>query len=418
MQLLVIKIHDLDKPPEYALLGKKHSQDTFKPSNWKDIRSQTRGRKVLIVLPSNDVVLTSVIIPSKNRKQLLQAIPYSLEDTFAEDIDDLHFAVHQETNAKNNESQVAVINRKALFTILELLKSNRITAHFVLPEVLIQKIEDDAISIIYENNNEHISASVRLNKYQGFFCDQKMLDLFISEQIDEQLPSTIFANTKAENLPEALQDSTYNYIEADTIQYDSTISALPLNLLTNLDRRNDQAKTINWMAWKPVVSLGGVLASIWIGIFFWQNNLLQKQSDQFKQQIEQVYKNTFPKGRIVDAPVQMNSALSKLKTNTGQTIESPLPLIADIGPLFKEYKDMVLSELRYQENQLSMTIESPNLTRLESFKSDAAKKRSLKIEIKDSTTTSNKVKAVILISILPNKAADSTTTRQNKQEAT
>ena len=112
----------------------------------------------------------------------------------------------------------------------------------------------------------------------------------------------------------------------------------------------------------------------------------------------------------------MKSALNKLKAAVGQTVESPLPLIADMGPLLKEYKDMILSELRYTENQLSMTIESPNLTRLETFKRDAAEKRNLKVEIKDSTTTANKVKAVILISALPNTTADKSNTKQNTQE--
>ena len=107
--------------------------------------------------------------------------------------------------------------------------------------------------------------------------------------------------------------------------------------------------------------------------------------------------------------------VKKLKANAGQTVESPLPLIADMGPLLKEYKDMVLSELRYQENQLSMTIESPNLTRLETFKKDAADKNNLKVEIKDSTTTANKVKAVIIISPLPSSTANTTDEVKKKQ---
>jgi len=144
------------------------------------------------------------------------------------------------------------------------------------------------------------------------------------------------------------------------IDYNSAISAFSLNLLTGFVRHNKQASTVNWKAWRPVMLIGGMLASIWMGIFFWQNNLLKNQSEQLNSQIVQVYKDTFPNGRIVDAAAQMNSALSKLRANAGQTIESPLPLIADVGPLLKEYKDLVLSELRYQENQLSMTIESPN----------------------------------------------------------
>ena len=420
MQLIVIKISDLAKNPEYALLGKRQQQDRFTTGDWKHVRSVSRGRKVVVLLDSNEVVLTSAVIPSKNRKQLLQAIPYALEDTLAEDVENLHFAVHQGSDSEDNKSQVAIINRTVLTDTIDLLKSNGITANYVLPEILAQKFESDAWSITYEsvhneNDGNDISASVRLGQFEGFVCDHDMLDMFISEPLEKYTPKTVFCNTKTENLPEALQEFSSSYIEPNTVDYNSTISALSLNLMTNFVRRDQQTSSINWKVWRPVTVLGGVLASIWMGIFFWQNNLLQNQSNQLKTQIEQVYKDTFPKGRIVDASAQMNSALKKLKANAGQTIESPLPLIADMGPLLKDYKDMVLSELRYQENQLSMTIESPNLTRLETFKRDAAEKSNLKIEITDSTTTANKVKAIIKISPLPSTTANKTDKSKNKQ---
>lgn len=406
MQLLVLRISDFDKSPEYALLGKKQTQNRYTSVDWKKARSLSRGRKVLILLSSNDVILTTVSIPSKNQKQLLQAIPYALEDTLAEDIEELHFSAQQNPKDDNNETHVAIINRSVLNKLLDILKTNRITPSFVLPEVLTQKYSQDAWSIVYENVNNKISANVRLDRFNGFTCDQHMLDMFIEDHLETKNPELVFCNTKVENLPKVLQDLPNQFVESDTVHYESTISALPLNLLTNFVRGNQQRTTANLKVWKPTAVLAGILASIWMGIFFWQNNQLQQQSNQLKSQIEQVYKGTFPNGRIVDAPAQMSSALSKLRLNSGKSIESPLPLIANMGPLLKEYKDMVLSEMRYQENQLSMTIESPNLTRLENFKRDAAEKRNLKVEIKDSTTTSNKVKAVISISPLPNNTAN------------
>ena len=147
MQLIAIKISNLVENPEYALLGKRQLQDKFKSADWKQVRSASRGRKVLVFLTSDKVVLTSAIIPSKNRKQLLQAIPYALEDTLAEDIEELHFAVHQESNNTNNQSQVAIINRTLLAETLDFLKSNGISANYVLPELLSQKFETDSWSI-------------------------------------------------------------------------------------------------------------------------------------------------------------------------------------------------------------------------------------------------------------------------------
>ena len=418
MQLLVIKIGDLAKNPEYALLGKKQQQDKFISGDWKQVRSAARGRKVVVLLDSNEVVLTSVVIPSKNRKQLLQAIPYALEDTLAEDIEDLHFAVHQDSDDEDNKSQVAIINRTTFEKVQDLLKSKGVTANYLLPELLTQKYEVDAWSILYKDatykdNMNDISASIRLGQFEGFVCEPSMLAMFLSEPLEQQTPKSILSNVNAENLPEVLQEIPSYFMEHNTIDYDSAISALPLNLLSNFVRQKQQTSSVNWKAWRPVAILGGALASIWMGIFFWQNNLLQDQSNQLKTQIEQVYKDTFPNGRIVDASAQMNSALAKLKANAGQKVESPLPLIADMAPLLKEYKDMVLSEMRYQENQLSMTIESPDLTRLEAFKKDAAEKQNLKIDITESTTTANKVKATIKVSPLTNTTASNSD--QNKR---
>ena len=246
MQLLVIKIRHFDKNPEYALLGKKQTQGNFTTGDWKRVRSLTRGRKILVLLSSNEIVLTSAVIPSKNRKQLLQAIPYALEDTLAEDIDDLHFAVHQDTNSDDNNTQVAIINRNVLAKTLDLLKSKRINANFILPEVLSQKFEEDSYSIIYENTNNHISSSVRLGRYEGFFCDQKMLDMFLAEPLENKIPSSVFSNTKIENLPLEIQELNNKYIESNTIEYKSAISALDLNLLTNFVRQNQQNSSINW----------------------------------------------------------------------------------------------------------------------------------------------------------------------------
>jgi hypothetical protein len=102
----------------------------------------------------------------------------------------------------------------------------------------------------------------------------------------------------------------------------------------------------------------------------------------------------------------MSAKLAQLKKNAGKTIDSPLPLISDISPLLKEYKDLSLSEIRYQENELSLIMQSPNLTRLETFKKDALEKAKLQVEIKTSTTTADKVEATLIISPLSLSSID------------
>ena len=400
MQLLVIKLKASGAIPEYALLGKKQASDRFTPSDWKRVRSLTRGRRVVVLIPSSDVVLTSVNIPSKNKKQLLQAIPFSLEDSLADDIENLHFAVKQ--NDASNQSQVAIINRATLEGFLETFQENGITVHFILPETLGQFYRKESWSVLF--NKEQHDVNVRLDEFNGFVCDEDMLEIFLSEQLENTKPKKIFTNKDKHDLSANLQALDIESIDSNVIDYQSALSALPLNLMTNFSR-NTNKSVVNWGVWRPTFVLAGLLASVWAGVFFWQNNLLQQQSNLLNQKIETVYKSSFPKGRIVDASVQMKSALDKLRSNAGKVIDSPLPLISDISPLLKEYKDVTLSEISYKENELQLIMQSPSLTRLESFKRDAAEKVKLKVDIKSSTTTSNKVKATLVISPLATSTA-------------
>jgi len=420
MQLLLIKINAVDANPEYALLGKKQKEDRFTPGDWKKVRSLTRSRRVLLVIPNDDVVLTSVKIPSKNKKQLLQAIPFALEDSLADDIENLHFAIHQ--NSAEGDTQVAVINRKQLDTYITLLKNNGITTHFVLPQVLIQTIDADTWSILQsptsnipqeinlieqsidndedslDNNLLNTSVSVRLNDYYGFSCDPSLLDIFI-QQIETDKPQQLLSNLSVEELPEELQEISVEPLDPHKVFYKSASNALELNLLTGFISDKRQSN-INLKVWRPALAIASVLVVTWIGIFAWQNTKLQKQSNQLNKSINSIFTNTFPKSRIVDPAQQMQSKLNQLKKNAGTVVSSPLPLISDISPLLKGYKDLLLSEIRYKENKLEIVVESPSLTRLETFKKDATKKSSLAVEISSSTTTADKVKAILLISPL------------------
>ena len=410
MQLLLIKIKAIHANPEYALLGKKQVEDRFTPGEWTKVRSLTKGRKVVLLLPNSEVVLTTVNIPSKNKKQLHQAIPYALEDTLAEDIENLHFAIHQKTAL--GDSHVAIINRKRLDLFIDLLRKKGITSHFVLPQLLAQPFQQKGWSILQQptdlNSNQPVT--VRLSDFNGFSCDKNLLSLFLTEQLEKSSPEEIASNIEPNELPEDIQALTLVKTDPAIVQYQSIESALPLNLLTGFVSHKKESN-FNWKAWRPPIVLASLVAATGLGIVGWQNSQLQQEQGHLKQSIEKVFTSTFPNSRVVDAPQQMSSKLAQLKKTSVGIIDSPLPLISDIAPLLKNYKDLTLKEIRYQENALTMVMQSPNLTRIEAFKKEAATKSKLKISVKSSTTTANKVEAILTIAPL-----DAASIKENSTE--
>ncbi len=399
MQLLIIKINALHSNPEYALLGKKQTEDRYTPGEWNKVRSLTKGRRVVLLLPNSDVVLTSVNIPSKNKKQLYQAIPYALEDTLAEDIEDLHFAIHQE--AVLADANVAVINRERLDLVITLLRKKGITPHFILPQLLAQSCPEKAWSIIQQamDLNGNHPVTIRLNAYNGFSCDKNLLGIFLTEQLEKLAPEALTTNIDVSELPDTLQSLPITKIDPALVQYDNIEKALPLNLLTGFVSQKRESN-FNWKAWRPPIILASLIGVVWLGILGWQNSELLQQKKQLTLSIESLFKSTFPDSRLVDAPQQMGSKLAQLKQGTTETVDSPLPLLSDISPLLKQYKDLTLKEIRYQENELVLVMQSPSLTRLENFKKEAAEKSKLKVSIKSSTTTADKVESLLIITPL------------------
>ena len=57
-----------------------------------EAKNDVGGRGVIVLVPSTDVLTTTVDIPIKGGAKLQAALPYALEEYVADDVDDLHFA--------------------------------------------------------------------------------------------------------------------------------------------------------------------------------------------------------------------------------------------------------------------------------------------------------------------------------------
>lgn len=75
-------------------------------------RIALEDRRLIVLLPSLDVLTTSVDIPLKSQARILQALPFALEESVAEDVEDLHFAAGP--RRENGRIPVSVINRDRL----------------------------------------------------------------------------------------------------------------------------------------------------------------------------------------------------------------------------------------------------------------------------------------------------------------
>jgi len=81
------------------------------------------GRRICVLVPGTDVLLTEPEVPMKAGTKLQQVVPFALEEQLADDIDDLHFAIGKRAT-DSSRTPVAVVRRSLMDEWLTSLKSS------------------------------------------------------------------------------------------------------------------------------------------------------------------------------------------------------------------------------------------------------------------------------------------------------
>ncbi|MGV6808862.1 MAG: type II secretion system protein GspL [bacterium] len=355
MSLLILQPQRLHAERlNYALLekptAKAQAVTAFTQGAWSEIKQQQRKRKVVLLLPSEDVTLLTVRIPSRNKKQLKQAIPYALEDQVADDIDTLSFAFTQ-PDAKTDQVFVAAIKQTTLQTWVNAVKTQGFTVHYVLPDVFALPYQEKSWSL-YEQDNPQTSASTRLlirtGLFSGWVCPMMLAPTLLAQTLrdtgGQDQPATPnhlwvdandqFGQQLSQSLPDQLNEQITIEAKQHTFNVESLQNAFALNLLTGITQKSSHLPKVNWRRWRVALISSLLAMSAGSGLRYYENVQLEQQLNQVKQAITDAYRRAFPDDkRLVDPKVQMEQKLKVLQGSTQQPkSQSPLPLLSAVAP--------------------------------------------------------------------------------------
>jgi len=96
-----------------------------------EARDDIGDREVIVLVPSAEVLTTSVDIPVKGAR-LLAALPYALEEYLAEDVETLHFAAG--TKRSSGQTPVSVVSRQRMDDWLNQLAAAGIEADSIIAD--------------------------------------------------------------------------------------------------------------------------------------------------------------------------------------------------------------------------------------------------------------------------------------------
>lgn len=337
----------------------------------------------IILIPSTELVLTRVELPRQSfaGNYLRQAVPYTLEDHFADEVENLHFALGEWENGRLN---VAVIQHARFIAYQQAWQQAGLQATLVVPDVFALPL--------WKNNQWSLTYSqqqlwIRTGAQAGFSLETETPMQLIQMLLDELSPETptppellLLSNTPAQteqnpvNLKEnnALENQMTRHVHPQGWMvwwYEAIKNTRPLNLLQGEYRPTDTLM-LAWRPWLPTILLSLALLLVLVVQQGRTYQQFQQQRAQLSTQIENVLHETFPDiKRIVNPRVQMEQHLRDL-TRTPKTTTAAnafLPNLTQFGQLFPRF-NATLIRLDYRQEKFELQLEIPNLQQLDQLK--------------------------------------------------
>lgn len=476
MNKLLLWFHSLPKEPDGIidsllfekmslsafLLGadSEASQEIFK-GNFKDfisfITQKDAYRDVQVLLPANDVLYSTLTVPSKSKSRILQAMPFLLEDSLVKNIDKQYFALG---DVKSGQCNIAIANHSIIEKLFQQFKEVALPVSLISSEIFLLPWQENKWTIGFINNHvvirtgkqsgvvnqiHNINFSLRL-LLKNVLPTEPLSELareeaktseeVISESNDEnpldedseQENKKTIKLTSAEGLPNVFsiyskQHSEQNSTVLDTISVIAEEFSIELEVINKdlvelslsntselLKKGNASQCGINLLqgkylpsSLKPVkipflkslmaIFLLGLFSQLFLMTYQWKTS--HDTLEKFETELEQLYFKTFPGSkRLIDVRTQAQNNLRQLQKNSSSSY-SFLNLLAVVGDEVRKIKEIKIQSMKFNDGILQLDLVSKGFVFNKIKTTLENKHKDLLVEERSSSRVKGEVRSVI-----------------------
>lgn len=367
--------------------------------SFADAASAAERRRVVMVVAGTEVLMEEAQVPSTNLAKALKAVPYSLEEQLAQDVESSHFAFG--SRLSNGNIPVAVMSRAGLEWIQELAASVKLHVQEIVPETLALPFSEDAWTVM--TNNGH--ASVRLSPSRGFSCDSEMLPLLLSNSLEgadpERIEEEILRSRHYSCGPDEFQlhpQTKTDYIRTEVALFARGLSQYKKNSdrINLLQGEYSKTEAIGkaWKPWRLPAALAATLLALWGGASFLHFQSLGNEETRLKSEMVSTLKAAYPDVRRPENDPRRQMA-SRLNTGTGTGIDngSFVMMMSAVGASLKQLSDPSVTSINYKSGQLDIVLEAASLQDVDKLKSNLESEQIFVANVQSAVKERERIKA-------------------------
>ncbi|MDX1900702.1 MAG: type II secretion system protein GspL [Gammaproteobacteria bacterium] len=350
---------------------------------------------LVLMIPSEEVLLTQVPLPKMRRKQLQLALPFALEEQLIPDVDLLHFATGE--MQPDNIWPVAIIAKEKLQQWLAFATSFNLKPTAIIPDVLTLPFTDKQWTVLVNDTR----CIVRTGIYSGFTAERNQLNTLLNAarqgavQPPERIHFLSTTQTELTHPNDVAVDSTVLPENELLARCYETLETQPsMNLLQGEWQQNQYATSS-----RKIWQIAGALAIAWLVILFSSQIIslitLHNKSTQLNQSIHAIYHRYFPTATSVVAPKErLQQKLNAVHGDSQQNVF--LPLLASTGEVLLKNPAAQLKQLEFNHHILRLDIEANTFDALDALVTQL-KTTGLQVKQQSAAVNGRSVKASLLI---------------------
>lgn len=377
-------------------------------------------RKVIVLVPSADVLTTSVDIPVKGGARLHAALPYALEEHLAEDVEKLHFAAG--TRRDSGKIPVAVVNRERLAEWIEWLTAVGIEPSAMIPEnyglaripgtvsllvatdqVMINDGADTELVIGGVSPGDALAAIGALDENAG--GDDSESD----KPPSATMPRHVLVYCESEYEQRYQQDWLAIRHEMESVDVnllpDGVLPRLAVTVATgagvNLLQGDFGTRTEYsglFKPWRYAAILLLALGIVGIAAKATDYYLLKRQEAELKQQFEAEYRQISPGAGSVSDPARL---IKSLQARVGNSGAAPvfLQTLEQLGRALQQNKDARIEAISYRAGVVDVRLSAPNVSTLDNIQRAVGESGQFEAAIQSTDQDGDRVSSRIQIKV-------------------
>jgi len=386
----------------WALGGDQHPSITLGHGKLDELGAIARGKTVTVLIDSHYTTIKLVSVPSKNRSKQLLAIPFAMEDSLAEDIEDTHFALGKilpSSDDKNNQIPVIAINRKLLRDTLALFAEYNIHVNHMTADALLLPGESNSWSVLLNEEN----AVIKCGDAELHNCEVDNLQIILDallEQTDNSPESiTCYHKADSQDVSKLFENTDIPFIETSYQNHPLEIfvgsfkEGQSLNILQG-DFTAKRESSVAWLQpWKYVAAIAGVWLVLHLAYTTALTNQLEDKNIALAKKIEMEFKRAIPDAKkMTNMQKRVERRLKDMKsTGSADNSNSFLRILSEATPALSANKNINIKAAIYRNNYIDIDLSASSLEDVEKVKTKLLESNKIKTVL-STTVEKDKVK--------------------------